>query len=772
MKRKENLSVDMHGDENLNKLKHDLPEKGEACCCHNAPKEDDYDCCGNAVKPRKHEDEDYDCCGNAVKPRKRDDDDYDCCGNGVKHHHHDDDDDCCCGGEHHHEEGCSCGCDGEVSKKKKKGHLSGVTVRIITLAISLVFLVVGYFNWHHISMDSGQKWLMAFYYVNPAWVAVILCGVPIAITAVKALLKKKVNSPQLITLAMIASIVLEIMCLAGVQLESSGHSHSYVFAAGEIAFLMRLGGLLESLTVAKCRSGIERLVALVPKEAFVKGEDGSLVKTRLRNIRIGDIVVVKAGEMVAVDGVIVKGQASIDQSSLTGEYLPVDVAEGDNVFGGTMNKNGVIEVRVTKLEKDMTIAKMAELAVEAEGKKAPIARMADKAVRIILPIVLVTSLVVGIVSGFAFELSWVQALVRAVTVLVVFCPCALALATPTAVAAGLGNSARNGVLVKSGEALENLSRMDTVCFDKTGTLTEGKIVLDKVVALDRTEDELVRLVASVEQFSEHPLALAVLEKAKDMPLLDVENVKTLQGIGICAFVDGYEILVESLKNAVANGINLSAVQSEIDAQLEVGKTVVVVLEDSVLAGILAFSDTVKEDAKDVVASLESRGLNAIMLTGDNEKSAHYIADLCGVKTVKHGLMPADKLAEIENLQKEGHKVVMVGDGVNDAPSLKLADCSFAMGGMGSDIAIDSADVTILGDDLKKVDDTLKLSKRVIFAIKRNIAIAMTINAVAVVLSFLGYLQPWSGALVHNGTSILVVASSALLLYNFKKKNKK
>ena len=265
MKRDKNLqSKDLHGDENLNKLKNDVSED-KACCCHKHADDDDYDCCGNGVKSHKHEDDDYDCCGNGVK--KRPQDDYDCCGNGVQHHHHDDDDDddCCCGGEHHHEEGCSCGCGNEVSKKKKKGRLSGVAVRIIVLAISLVFLVVGYFNWLDISVNSGQKWLKAFYYFNPAWVAVLLCGVPIAITAVKALLKKKVNSPQLITLAMIASIVLEIMCLAGVHLETSGHSHSYVFAAGEIAFLMRLGGLLETLTVQKCRSGIERLIALVPK---------------------------------------------------------------------------------------------------------------------------------------------------------------------------------------------------------------------------------------------------------------------------------------------------------------------------------------------------------------------------------------------------------------------------------------------------------------------------------------------------------------------------
>ena len=734
--------VAMDEDEKLNKLKHDMS---------------------------RHDDDD--------------DDDDCCCGHDHHHHHDDDDDDCCCGHDHHHHDGCcddddddcGCGCEHDRHHDETGGgrRLDKESIRdIILLSISLVFLVVGYFNWKEISESTGQGWLIAFYYVNPAWVAVILSGTPLVISAVKGAVKKKLNSPQLISLAMIASIVLEILSLCGIVVETSGHSHSYGFAAGEIAFLMGLGELLEDLTVAKCRSGIERLVALVPKEAFVKVDSGDLVKMRLKDIKIGDIVVVKTGEMVAVDGKVVSGEASIDQSSLTGEYLPVDVTVGDSVFGGTMNKNGVIEVEVTKLEKDMTIAKMAELTIEAEGKKAPISRTADKAVKIILPIVLVTALVVGIVSKFAFDISWVESLVRAVTILVVFCPCALALATPTAVAAGLGNSARHGVLIKSGAALETLAKTDTVCFDKTGTLTEGKILLDKAVAVDGNDEELLRITASVEKFSEHPLALAVVEKANGMELYEAKDIETLQGVGISARVDGKLVLVESLKKALESGVNTGALQADIDEQLSAGKTVVIVLFDGNLAGMLAFSDTIREGAKDVMRSLESKKFETVMLTGDNEKSANFIASECGVKTVKHSLLPADKLLEIEKLQKEGHKVVMIGDGVNDAPSMKLADCSFAMGAMGSDIAIDSADITILNSDLAKVDDTIKLSKRVMFAIKRNITIAMIVNAVAVVLSFFGVLQPWSGALVHNASSVLVVASSALLLYNFKRKGKK
>lgn len=687
------------------------------------------------------------------------------------------DDTCGCSiGSHNsesHEGGGSC-CDltPKYLTEDNGKRLDKDTIKqLIFLSVSLVFLVMGYFNWHHISQDSGQKWLLAFYYVNPAWVSIILCGIPIFKKGIRTVLHKKLNASVLISIAMLASIALEIAGLCGVNVSVGSHSHSYVFAAGEVAFLMGVGELLEDITVKKCRSGIQRLVSLIPKEAFVKQTDGSLVKTPLDKINVGDVVVVKSGELVAVDGKIIKGEASIDQSSLTGEYLPVDVSVGDSVYGGTINKNGVIEVEVSKLQKDMTIAKMAELTIEAEGKKAPISRVADKWVGRVVPIVILTSFIVGIVARFAFRLEVVESIVRAVTILVVFCPCALALATPTAVAAGLGNAAKNGVLIKSGEALESLSHADTVCFDKTGTVTEGKIVLDEVVAVDCDEEELVKLAASVEKFSEHPLALAVMKRAEGMQLYDVENIKTLQGIGILAEYSGSEVLVMSYKKAVENGIDLREIESNIQDALQIGKTVAVLLVDGVLQGMLAFSDTLKENAPEVMDDLKKIGLNTVMLTGDNQKSAEYIADKCHIGTVKHGLMPSDKLKEIETLQSSGHKVVMVGDGINDAPSLKLADCSFAMGAMGSDIAIDTADMAILNSDIQKVNDTVRLSKRVVFGIKRNIAIAMTINVIAVVCSLMGWLNPATGALVHNFTSVLVVASSALLLYTPKKRLK-
>lgn len=676
---------------------------------------------------------------------------------------------CCAAGhdETEHGAGCAC-CDmtPDYSEKPQKRGLEKETVRqIVLLCVSLAFLVAGYFDWHHIS--GGKGFLMAFYYVNPAWVAVLLCGVRLYKGAFRALKNRKMNAAVLISIAMTAAIVLEI---AGffVNTSADGHSHSYVFAAGEIAFLMALGEMLEDITVRKCRSGIQRLVSLIPKEANVKTDEGIVTKT-LNMVNIGDVVVVKAGEMVAVDGVVIKGDASIDQSSLTGEYLPVDVTVGSVVFGGTMNKNGVIEVEVTKLQKDMTIAKMAELTIEAEGKKAPISRVADKWVGRIVPIVLATSLIVGLVVGFGFGLGAMTSIIRAITVLVVFCPCALALATPTAVAAGLGNSARNGVLVKSGASLEELARVDTICFDKTGTVTEGKIELDGIVAVGMEEEELLTLAASVEQYSEHPLALAVMNRADKNSLCDAENIRTLQGVGILAEIGGQEVLVMSFKKAVENGVNIQAVKTDVDKAMAVGKTVVIVTVDGILAGMLAFSDTIRENAAAVMASLAARGYNTVMLTGDNEKSANYIAEQCNIKSVKHSLMPEDKLREIEALQKAGHKVAMVGDGINDAPSLKLADCSFAMSAMGSDIAIDTADMAILNSDIQKVDDTLKLSKRVMFGIKRNIVIAMSVNVVAVVCSMMGWLTPVTGALVHNCTSVLVVLSSALLLYNRKRK---
>ena len=649
------------------------------------------------------------------------------------------------------ETGCGCGAAKKSNSAKKE-----IITQCVLLSVSLVFLIAGFFDWKHI-------WI-GFYYFNPAWIALLICGVPIFISAVKLLSKGKIKANTLISIAMLACVALEI---AGffVDTESGlSHNHSYVFAAGEIAFLMSLGSFIEDLTVKKCRSGIEKVVNLLPKDAFVL-VDGEWVNTPTDKIKAGDMILVKSGEVIAVDGIVKKGNASIDQSSVTGEYLPFEAGENSPVYGGTINLSGVIEIEATKAAEDTVVAKMAKLTLEAEGKKAPISRLADRWVTVIIPVVIVTSILVGIISAFGFKLSPIESLIRAITILVVFCPCAFALATPTAIAAGLGNGAMGGVLIKSGESLEELSKINVVCLDKTGTLTEGKIKLDKVFSLSGDVEGLIKTVASLERYSEHPLSLAVIEYYGKKDYFNTADIQTVAGEGIKGKVEGRFVEVTSYGAALKRDGGVQKVSEEF---LEQGKTLSCVFIDSKLQGVLAFSDTIREDAVELIATLKARGYIPYMLTGDNEKSARFIADKCGIENVYSSLMPSDKLEIIEKLQKEGKKVCMLGDGINDAPALKLANVSFAMGAMGSDIAIDSADVAIMDNNVAKLSETLKLSKRVVGTIKRNIVIALAINITAVLLSLFGYLTPVTGALVHNGTSILVVASSALLLYRKKK----
>ena len=596
----------------------------------------------------------------------------------------------------------------------------------------------------------------------------IICGIPIVVGAVKSLARKKITASVLISVAMLSAVILEIVGFF-YNIDSSGHSHSYVFVAAEVAFLMAIGGAIEDFTVKKSRAGIERLVGLIPKEAFVKVED-RLEKRPLEEIKIGDIVVIKAGEQISVDGEIVSGKASVDQSSVTGEYALAELKEGDKVFGGTFNKSGVIEVKVTKLLEDMTISKMAKLVEEAEGKKAPISRVADKWASIIVPVAIGLAILVGIIAYFAFNVSVIEAIIRTITVLIVFCPCSLALATPTAIAAGLGNSAKNGVLVKSGASLEVISKCDIICFDKTGTLTKGEIVVSDIAVDGIEEAELLKLAGSLELMSEHPLATAVVNKAKDIIFEKVDKFETIQGIGIKGLVANKNVQVISYGESAKQNYSNENLKNTANEYLEQGKTVVSVIIDNVERGIITFADTIREDAKEVIDKLNKMGKKTIMLTGDNEKSARFIAEKCGISEVKFGLLPEQKLQEIENMQKQGKKVCMIGDGINDAPSLKLADCSIAMGALGSDIAIETADMAILNSDMNKIVYCVKHSKRTLFTIKRNIILAMTVNCISIILSLFGIFDPMTGAIMHNVTSVAVVLSSALLLIN-RKENK-
>ncbi|MDE6967729.1 MAG: cation-translocating P-type ATPase [Clostridia bacterium] len=721
-------------------------EVEDKCCCE---KEEDKDCCGIENKPESHS-----CCHSHNETKSTE---HSCC---SAYHEHSDLN--CCGIEKKGSAGCSCcGTEKKTSGDAKRDNI----INIVKLVVSLAFLIAGYFNWHAISMKA--PWTIAFHYVNPAWVTLIICGIPILVGAVKSLARKKITASVLISVAMLSAVILEIVGFF-YNIDAGGHSHSYVFVAGEVAFLMAIGGAIEDFTVKKSRAGIERLVGLIPKEAFVKVENG-LEKRPLEQINIGDIVVIKAGEQISVDGEIVNGKASVDQSSVTGEYALAELGEGDKVYGGTFNKSGVIEVKVTKLLADMTITKMAKLVEEAEGKKAPISRVADKWASIIVPTAIGLAILVGIIAYFAFKVSVIEAIIRTITVLIVFCPCSLALATPTAIAAGLGNSAKNGVLVKSGASLEIVSKCDVVCFDKTGTLTKGEIVVSDIAMDNIEQKELLRLAGSLELMSEHPLATAVVNKASGMTFAEVSSFETIQGIGVKGLVDGKVVQVisyaEAIKQNLANE-NLSATANE---YLEQGKTVVSVIIDNVEKGIISFADSIREDATEVIAALNRMGKKTIMLTGDNEKSARFVAEKCGISEVRFGLLPEQKLQEIEQMQKEGMKVCMIGDGINDAPSLKLADCSIAMGALGSDIAIETADMAILNSDMNKIVYCVKHSKRTLFTIKRNIVLAMTVNFISIILSLFGIFDPMTGAIMHNVTSVAVVLSSALLLINRKNK---
>lgn len=657
----------------------------------------------------------------------------------------------CC--ENKNSGGCDCG--GCVSSQK-----NDIKRRIVFLSISLVCLVLSFIDfWSLVGLE-------VIHFLDFSYIAIALCGYTIVIGAFKGLKKGKINSSLLVVVAMIACLVLEGLSLGGVM--TGEHAHGYVFAAGEIAFLMSLGGLLEAWTVSRSRSGIEKLINMSPKTANIRFGD-EIKKVDIKEIKVGDTVVVMPHEMVPVDGVIVKGESAIDESSMTGEFVPADKKEGDNVYGATWNKMGVIEIKVTKEPENMTVNKLIELVSEAEGQKAPISRLADKWASFIVPGAILLSVIVFLISFFGFSESWIESLIRGVTILVVFCPCALTLATPTAVAAGIGNGAFNGIIIKSGDAIERMASVKTVAFDKTGTITTGQLKVQEVIAFGKfTSDKILSIAGSAEKYSEHPVGKAIYDYAKDKTEIKEPNgTKSLLGVGISAKVDGKLVKVISLKNAVKEYTDKNL--ESLSAFDEKGYSVVVVVLGFTVVGALVLSDTVKSGAREVIESINTR-YNTVMLTGDNINAATTVAAECGVKEIRAGLMPEDKLEAVLSIKNSGNKVCMVGDGVNDAPALAAADCSIAMGALGSDIAIETADVAIMNSDIKSVENTLKLSRTVMRKIKINIAISMTISIAAIVMSTLGLLGPVWGAVVHNISSVLVVGNSALILH--KKYGKK
>ncbi|MBQ9796236.1 MAG: cation-translocating P-type ATPase [Clostridia bacterium] len=581
-------------------------------------------------------------------------------------------------------------------------------------------------------------------YLDPAWISVLISGTPLICSAVRKLVFNrgisKISSALLISVAMIAAI-----CIGD------------LFAAGEVAFIMALGEILEDMTTDRAKKGLKRLLELAPTQGRRLTEVGEEMVS-VDQLAVGDVVRILPGETIPADGVIIAGQTSVDQSVMTGESLPVDKEVGDGVFCGTINCYGAVDMRVEKVSDDSTLQKLIRMVEEAEEKKAPMQRTADKWASWLVPLALLLAVATGIFK---------QDIVSAVTVLVVFCPCALVLATPTAIMAAIGQAAGKGVIIKSGEALEKMGKIDTVAFDKTGTLTQGTLSVSDVLPFDTSIDRTVLLsaVASAEQLSEHPLARAVVASAKGegLSLSEASDFRMSAGKGIVATVNGAVWVCGNEKHLAEQGVVLTESQKvAVDRLYMEGKAVILAASAGVARGAVALSDVLREDAAAIIEKLNGLDTNTVLLTGDECNAAAYFAQRAGIQTVHAALLPADKVERISEMEASGAHVCMIGDGVNDAPALKSAEVGIAMGGMGSDIAVDAADIVLMSDDISKLPYLKRLSVATLRTIRFGIALSLLINLVAIVLSVLGILNPTTGALVHNAGSVLVVLIAALL----------
>jgi heavy metal translocating P-type ATPase len=607
-----------------------------------------------------------------------------------------------------------------------------------TLSGTRMTLVAGVFLLLSLCMLFGMFSLP----LDPAWATIAISGAPLAHAALSSLFfRRNITSALLISMAMAASIAI-----------------GEVFAAGEIAFIMAVGAILEDKTVERAKKGIKKLISLAPQQGRRIAAAGGEDIVPVEEIRKGDLLRVLPGETVPVDGVVVSGGTSIDQSVMTGESLPVDKTAGDPVFSGTINRFGAVDIEAVKVGEDSSLQKLIRMVREAEDNKAPMQRIVDRWASWLVPAALCIAAIVYLVTGD---------IIRMVTVLVVFCPCALALATPTSIMAAIGQAARRGVLIKSGEALENMGRAKYIAVDKTGTLTHGKLEVSDTTLFSPqwTAGALLRLAASAEALSEHPLGKAVVAQAKKdrVELMRAEGFQMLPGKGIIAEVEGKIVLCGNSAWLEENGV---AVDGHARAALEdlrgQGKAVILVAAVGECVGLVALSDALRQSVPDVVNALKKMNAEVVLLTGDHARTADYFARLAGIDNVHSELLPARKVEFIKEMQGDGDAVCMIGDGVNDAPALKTANVGVAMGGMGSDIALEAADIVLMGDDIAKIPYLKQLSLVTVRTVKFNISMTMFINFVAVGLSALGLLTPVSGALVHNAGSVLVVLNAALL----------
>jgi len=560
------------------------------------------------------------------------------------------------------------------------------------------------------------------------------------------------NMDTLISIGTLAALIFSFWVML------NGKNEFYFETGAVITALILLGRYFEAKSRGQASQAIEKLLELGAKTARII-RDGKETDIPIEQVQVGDIILVRPGEKIPVDGVVVNGTSSVDESMLTGESMPVGKKKNEQVFGATINLSGAIEMKATKVGKDTVLAQIVKVVQEAQTKKAPIQRLADKVSSIFVPIVIIIALVTGTL-WYIVTSNIEQSIIPAVAVLVIACPCALGLATPTAIMVGTGLGAKKGILIKNGEVLERSKKIDTVVFDKTGTLTEGKPKVTDIVALKGKEADVLRIAASVEKLSEHPLAQAVVQEAqaKKMKLTKVSTFKSIAGKGVHAKIGTAMIRIGNLRMMKENGISAAKAQKVVSELEEQAKTVIVVARNKQIIGILAIADTLKQDAKEAVEKLNALNIETWIITGDNKKTAHAIAAQVGVTKVMAEVLPQDKASKVEELQKQGKHVAFVGDGINDAPALTQSDVGIAMG-TGTDIAIEAGSIVLVKGHPTKVVEALLLSRLTLKTIKQNLFWAFFYNAAALPLAAFGLLSPMIAAGAMAFSSVSVVGNS-------------
>ncbi|WP_405264519.1 heavy metal translocating P-type ATPase [Methanobrevibacter sp.] len=595
-------------------------------------------------------------------------------------------------------------------------------IDITLIAISAVSLITSF--------------ILSLEYVS--WIAVILCGLPIFKECGEGLITEfDIKADLLVSLAIIASLMI-----------------GEVFAAGEIATIMAIGGFLEEYTVSKAQGRIEELIKMTPQVA-TRIENGIEERIPVEKVQIGDLLKVLPGESIPTDGVIVKGETSINQSTLTGESLPVDKKENDEVFSGTINLYGSFTMKTTKISQESSFQKLIKLVESSEPENSRIVRAADKWATMIVVIAFTLAVLTYLTT---FEIT------RSVTILVVFCPCALVLATPTAIMAAIGNLTKYGILVKDGESLEELAKVDELVFDKTGTLTNGTPEVVKIIS-DKPK-EMMHLLASLESKSEHPLAKSIVKYCSNEPPTEVTDFKMHIGKGVSGTINGSKIIAGNKKLLEEENIDLKS-----DREPQNGEIQIFVAKDGEILGNVELADGLRKNSKRTITKLKGLRIKTTMLTGDNEKTAQHIAKQVKVRNVISNCLPEDKTEYIKREQTLKHRVAMIGDGINDAPSLKKANVGIAMGDIGSDVSVEAADIALVNDNIEDIPHLIGIARRTIKIINIGIGFALTLNITAMALAILGMLNPIEGALIHNiGSVIVIIYSSTLVRYKLSRRD--